>query len=846
MKKILFLILLSSPIYGADNYQAIAPFGGINNSDSPIVIDPKNAQDLLNVDVTPGGKSIKKREGYSLFSNLSITTSAVHGIYNFFDSIGNSVDIYFNDTRMTSSVGGATPSVIFSTGSLAATYQCIDSQGYAYCANTGRTSLIKTNGQTCTTITTVNSTGTMVAVTPERLVTSGFAEAPNRIDLSKANDFSNWVIGSAATDAAQFTIVSPGSRITHIVYAFGRIIWFKDSSFGFLYIGQEDAQADWQIKTVDPQIGTLDNTSVYREGLLYFRAQDGHIYAYDGSSLTKLTRDLEGTIQISGSRTINSWIQDSQADFSTGFSSSTVFIDTDTVAGNVQLTFPDNFNAYRDGSSSSKIVWATDCTHGVTNDCGGGETVSASSGKLNLIMAGSFPTFKDINTKTVNRLYDFRKGTTFYVSLSTIPLDFAGGSYGNDYFAVTISSASNPTTAGGVTDPHHTPGSVGSADSFSFVFESSSTGAGQFHLDGVCNVDDGCQSTSSTLNFSCPAEIYMYISTTTYSVTINGTAVANGTHSWSPNRFDPYLWLGWHSGNTATTAKIEAFGVSSASGTFQSSVKNAPSLSSWDTLNVSKTDENHSFFMRSSNSSFNKDDASPQWYSVTNGAIPAISTGSYFQFRDVFSINYATAQPSLNSFTVNWFEGTASDKSYATYFNDSIFWSISSGVSVSSNTSILKLDLLNQDWYIYDIGTNGMLVRNNSLYFGSSSLGKIYKFGDVDSDDGNAINAYWKSKDYVVGDPFVDKDFKSISVSAGSVSNSTVTVTYQLNGSSTTSFNFPLYSGLDYYKQYNKNLPLGTIGKTFSIKFGNNGADQPFEIFAGQFGYVPKTWIPSR
>jgi hypothetical protein len=34
-------------------------FGYLNNNESPVIIDPSQAQDLLNVDVTPGGASIK-------------------------------------------------------------------------------------------------------------------------------------------------------------------------------------------------------------------------------------------------------------------------------------------------------------------------------------------------------------------------------------------------------------------------------------------------------------------------------------------------------------------------------------------------------------------------------------------------------------------------------------------------------------------------------------------------------------------------------------------------------------------------------------------------------------------
>jgi hypothetical protein len=43
---------------------------------------------LLNVDVTPGGRSVKKRRGYGLSATLAVTTSPVHGIYDFYDASG--------------------------------------------------------------------------------------------------------------------------------------------------------------------------------------------------------------------------------------------------------------------------------------------------------------------------------------------------------------------------------------------------------------------------------------------------------------------------------------------------------------------------------------------------------------------------------------------------------------------------------------------------------------------------------------------------------------------------------------------------------------------------------------
>jgi hypothetical protein len=262
MKKLLFIVaLVLATSVLAEDYQSgiIGPFGYLNNTDNSLVIPATSAQDLLNVEVTPGGKSVKKREGYATAITLSITTSPVHGVFSFYDSSGNDVVLAFNDGRLTSSIAGGTATQIASTFTVAGTWQCVDSQGFAYCNSSNRQGIVRTEGVSWSYLSGVVSSGTMVAVTTERLVQAGFSAVPNRIDFSKANDFSTWTVGGQPTDPITFTITAPGSRITHIVYAFKKIYWFKESSFGYILEGPE--LADWEPRIISSDIGTLDNTS---------------------------------------------------------------------------------------------------------------------------------------------------------------------------------------------------------------------------------------------------------------------------------------------------------------------------------------------------------------------------------------------------------------------------------------------------------------------------------------------------------------------------------------------------------------------------------------------------------
>lgn len=815
----LLLLLLCTLAFGEDWLpQAVGPFGGLNNTDNSLVIPADRAQDLLNVDITPGGRSVKKRRGYSLFANLTITTSAVHGVHNFYDSSGNSVDLYFNDIYLTASVNGATPVVLFSTGSSGATYQCVDSAGVAYCASSSRSTLIKTEGTTDLQVPTA-ANGTMVAVTPERLVLAGFLSFPNRVDFSKANDFTTWTVGGNPTDPTNFTITSPGARITHITYAHGRVYAFKDTSF--VYILPGITLNDWQVRTVSPNVGTLDNSSVYRDEILYFRGQDGHIYAYDGSNLVKLTRDIDGTVSQSQSRTQNSWTQTTTSDWTSGSYDTSIFVDTHSVSGNLQMTYVDNFSQYRDGTSSTKLVYFAG---GVTS---GSSNVNVSGGTLNLDVSGAAGS-NNVFVCTNEKFNTFSSGTTYYFDVVDIHQD-ATQTY---YLGFYLQDSSGTTQA-----------SVGLGADFNlFMYSHNGTGITKYTL-----FTPVAQSTVGFTPFTFPVTVKFYVSSSGYQLTMNSTVIVSSVTSITA--FRPFALFNNLNSVSADYSSIDNFGVVPETFTYTSPVNNATSLTSWDSFAVNNVTNGGSFsyFLRSSTFSFVSTDTTPSWNSITPGSI-SIATGTYFQVKSSFTLtDINTSGPmALNDFMISWYEGSASDKAYGLYHQDAIWWSVASGTGVTTNNRILRYDLINNFWNVYDIANNGMLIRNNDLYFGGSTSGKIFRFGDSDNDNSSAINAYWKSKDFVGASAFLDEELVNISIAADSIANSSMTVTYTVNGSSETSYTMSLYNANAAFIKNNKNISAGRSGNTFNFKFGNNAADQPFEVFGIQYGIRPKSWIPTQ
>ena len=935
MKKLLFAGLLFGCVgLHAQDYgtMIVAPFGTLNNIDSPVTLPDHMAQDMLNVEITNHG-AVKKREGYGLAYAMDVTTSSMHGVYHFFDSGGNDVSLFFNDRDMVSEINGNL-TTLFKDKTIDATYQCTDSEGYAYCVNSFNDGLFKTDGLTYTSI-GPPSTGTMVTSTVERLVMADLTNFPNRIDFSEANDFTNWTPGGEPTSPVRFTIVSPGSRVTHITYAFGRVMWFKSESFGYILEGP--TLANWTLRIISHTTGSLINTSVYHNGILYFQGQDSHIYAYDGGSLTKLSLDIAGTIDFAQHRSINAWSQTTQADFEAGTVSTPTWLSTTLYPGSIVLATNTAVADFVDTTSADFLLG----THtGTEREEAGGAGIT-----LDLNIIHNQYNFEDLGdcsctecmvplssqyfqaflstTNTIMRGFYAHVGKTGSVGNTTamlradndgLPGDILASAsvdmlfwptftfescddLHNDWELISIGGFSNytPLVAGTTYWIGFGDSSGGSRAWWTLCNDDVSTcvnpGDGlhyaingvlqdgndykfQYRILGSTYTPSGnylsqtfdAESDSSTwhwdwdtttINDTLPSGTTTTYQIQTSTATDGGwealTSIVSGAKSTSTvSRYIRYKAT-LESDSATSSPSMEDFTISMTSrirpgSTFYSPVHKAEKIVSWQKFEADKQDDGgtHVFSIRSHATAFPVLSSTITWASVSGGDVPTVSTAAYFQIKDEFSVTKSTQNPILNSYTLRWYEGLVTDKGYGIYFDDAIWWSVASGAGVINNNYILRLDIVNKGWTLYDIGTNGMYIKSTDLYFGSSDSGYIYQFGGTDNDNGAAINAYWKSKDYSVTSLFVEKEFNKVSVAAGSESGSTITLTYEIDGSSSTAFDIPLADSSSDFIKYNRNLAGGRAGQTINFKVGNNAADQPFEIFGIQFGYRSKPWRPTE
>jgi hypothetical protein len=899
-KALKYLPLVFLAGFGYAEQVQVSSFKLLNNNESSLIIQPEQAQDLLNVDVTPGGKSVKKRSGYGLYKALS-TAQAVHGGAHFFDSTGNDVQVWGSSTSLYGIVADGTPTQLISSATLNSTWDCADTQGNAYCVNSNRNAYIRTDGATKTWFS--SPLGTMAEATPDRVAVAGVSGTPNTIYFSESGTFTNFVVGLNTTSPFSEVIASQGSKITHIRWACGKLLWWKDQSFG--YINGSD-QFNLESNIVSDNVGTFDNTSALDPGgSVWFRGQDGHIWKYDCSALTKETVEITPLAQASSKRVSNFWNQTSQSDFASGavsMNGPSVSLSTAITAG---VIVPSSFTAI----DTDSTTFALGTTVNVTI---GNSSVGISTNNSGTIYNNDFENAATLPTDGFGGIFLGTVSSCGTCACTVSP--FSGSQYarratlaGTRLTAAKVylvdattdapltsqtfacNSSCSGWTQGTFTDASYAGKRVKFAFGAADVVTTTSTTKSSYIFSGRMtfyyrcdNTDainnnlsydlvEGASSTITAGSFTSRtidtrftsstlmAQASWTVNTSTpifvvqHSTAVTGpwaTLLTSTNTNAVANRYIRYVSSFTVGGtdNALSTFNDASF-IASSSGTFYSAVKNAPNIASWSTFSgtVQNNGGTHAFFMRSSTNSFAVLSSTPSWTAQSNGSLVVVSTGTYFQVRDDFGIATATDTPTLSDFTVNWYEGSASDQAYSIYFDNSILFSVAYGAGQATNNYIFKNDLINDGWTIYNFGTGGFSIQNNALYFGDTASGNVFKYGTQSSDNGSAINSYWKSKDFTGQDPWLENQYKQLDSYFTKSDNATASVSYSLNTTSnTTSFNVSLSSTTQSIIVNKKLLPSGKYGNTFNYKVSDNSTNAQWEFLGFRMTYEPQPYRPSN
>ncbi len=233
------------------------------------------------------------------------------------------------------------------------------------------------------------------------------------------------------------------------------------------------------------------------------------------------------------------------------------------------------------------------------------------------------------------------------------------------------------------------------------------------------------------------------------------------------------------------------------------------------------------------------------WSSVTNGTTLSIGVSSSVYIGFASLLGSATDQAQVDACTLYWNNGTASPPAWGVYDSNknSIYWTSSINNS-STNNRFLKYDLNRQEWFPFDLAVSAPRFINNYLYFGSSTGGYWNLYGNgATSDNGSAINSYFKTKDFGGDSAFSEKDWADVSIVARNAQTGSLNVTWTNNRYSTGTYIISLStSGSVPYIRSNYYLPKTSPATFFNLQFGNNAANQPWEVDGYGLDYSILPW----
>jgi len=808
---VLFL-LASAAFCWADSQSFGGQWKGLDNSDAAILIGDNEAQDLLNVDITDNGSGIRKRSGYSQFKTIGTSTWGVRGGYYYTDTSGNRNVIHANNRSVFKSQNSGAYSAFITTDTAGTYYDFTDSQGYLYRATSDKDLFARYDGTTLTYYPS-NPQGDQVEAMPDRLVVSGVTAYPNRVYFSGAADFTNFTTGLNDTDPFYEQFGLPGQKVNAIKYAMGRVFAWTGTTLSY-WTGS--TQFDGTIQDVTTNIGTNQPGSIlYENGTIFWQGNDKHFYSYDGNNIDKISAPISGSVSgfVGGEGNVS--IQTTQADFALGTTSAS--LTTSESPG--FISFKSNgilIDDFTDNNITVNPVWVSSVSAGSIFTAGAGyaymnnTTSFVATGYTTATLTLPFEVSMDLNVE------QYSTSRNFQIRVCTGPVTMFDTSAEGCYSVYiqndgVIRFYKNNTPVGSFMSTSANPID---ATKRNFIFANNSSGRMSIIRDGaILATADATDTTYTTFGY---VGLYGSIVGNTmrqsfyidnvYSKPLSGTFVSSpfsigtGITSW-----------GQFSDNNTTTGNA------------------ALTYAIYGDSNTVINTETPSTFISSQ--------------TITSGSIPTISTAAYIVVKATFTRTASTETASIDSLSMAWNEGTITHTYGSIDKNHRLLWSLAENNSTANNATYIYDQRFNT-WLKYSFALDAPTQIGDTTYFGGPSTGVVYYFPSGTSDNGSDITAYWKSKDFIGGDPFVEKDYKNYSLIAKTQVGSTLSFDYALNGSaSATSRTISLTSsgGLPYIRN-NGIFGTGTIGSFVNFKVGNTGSDNPFEVYAVKYDYMPRAW----
>lgn len=812
MKKLIALLLLSiiPCSLKADSQSFGGNWGGLNNGDSSILIGDNEAQDLLNVDITDNGYGIKKRSGFSQFKTVGNSTWGVRGSYYFKDVAGNEELIAANQRSIYKSVNSSAFSAFVTTDTEGSYYDFTDSNGYLWRANSSRDEILRYDGTTVTYYPSFPK-GNQIEAMPDRLVIAGTSANPNRVYFSGAADFTNFTTGINDTDPFTEDFGLPGQQITAIKYAFGSLLVWTNSTMSYW---EGTGQFDGIIQDLSVTVGCIQpNSVIYDNGIVYWQAQDRHFYSYDGSKIERISRKITATADGLASGNVRAYTITTQSDWNSG--SLTNSLSTSYSPGDINLATTTTIDDFSDGNLTSNPVWTS---------LGGGGTWSVTSGALQLANTGT-------------GTGDVRYASVASFSTGTLSFSINGwtlqGATDNQFLKMCTSVVASTA--------------VSSADncySIEFSYSSGSRVLNLYRQTTLLGTFSGVSqpNTSKTITLSRTTTGY-------FSITYDGTERITATDT----TFSSFTYVaagGQRSGGAGAVNQWDNITFYPSLGVYISTpISLGTAITAWGPFDANQNASGGSIdyaIYVDTDTTLNVNSASSfiSSQAVTVGGTPSISVNQYITFVSTLSRTSSSQIPTISDVSINWYEGSITRSFVAVDKNQRILWAVAESTQSSPNITMIY-DPRFSAWLKYSFPLQSPSRVGDSLYFGGVSTGVVYSYPSSSNDNASAITAYWKTKDFIGGDPFTEKDYTNLSLVAKTQTGSSLSVDSYINGLNSPFKTFTVSlsnsSSLPYIR-FNDRFPAGSVGTLINFKLGNTSGDSPFEFYSSRYEYTPKAW----
>lgn len=710
---------------------------GVDTYHDPKTLPDGFAQDSLNV-LFDDRAPITKRFGYAVA--WSTKSYSYTGLWTYTDSSNVTWQIARSSDQLTASdlaghvVKIATVSVNNLVGEANAfgnAYFVDQTQGVYYWNGSSTTFLIG------------SPKGSILAQFHNRLWVTGLA-VPNGNQLYGSGYYgSNWTTGLNATDPVQYSVGLQDNfdNVTAEYVYLDTLYLFKHYAIYALY-GFD--QTNFQISQLTQECGCIDGASIqtYNGGLKFVSLRG--VEDFNGYSCKRISdpvkNKLDPAIQLGGFSQ-QSWIQDSQSDFSAGTAYDTS-TDTAAVAGSVLLSgYADTF--------SSLSNWTINA---------GGFTVNASGVVSNTSVLST-------SSMTITNAFPLIKNT-FYASFK---YNFVNQAAGTVDVAMGISNNSGN----------------------GYVIDGVNSTPNNLTIYRCINVFNNCTSLASGTGAIINDDIHtaqLYRSATGFmQLSLDGAIVASATDA-TYSSFTKIHLLHQKNSVGADQAQFRTTQIYASSGSYKSQIHNFGTINAWGNLSVGQVlnDGTIAYSMCSSTSSVMATPTSCA--SISPNAQITISTGvpgtsTYGQFYATFTITAATHTPTLQSVAVQSFTGSLQVPMASTIWDNRYWLALTTNTSNTANDTVLVLNSRG-GWSVFDIHAGAFTQYKGSLYHSDSAAsGNIYLDNQAYADNGAAINSFVRTKNLSVGGLASDDYFYAAYPSAANTGSCAMSVAYNVESS---------------------------------------------------------------